>query len=121
MTLPGVHRGPVNFGIKADGRPDYNRTSCDEAIDQDGNLVPTLSLLNDLSIEGLREYAADGMPYSQHLGFTDLRDRADRAAWWSEFWKRATGGDPNGHITSVEELMKRETKPHNLPLWEPQP
>lgn len=121
MTLRGVHRGPVNFGIKADGRPDYNKTSCDEAVTEHGDLVPTIPLINDLSIENLRGYASQGLPYSMHLGFTDLRDRAERAVWWGDFWRRATGGDPNGHITDVNELLKRATQPHHLPLWQPQP
>lgn len=115
--LPGLFRGPVNFGLKADGRPDYDKTSTDELIDAQGNLVSTISLLDDLSIESLRAYVAKGMPYSMHLGFVSLKDRAERAVWWGDFWRRATGGDPNGHVTSVEELLKRETKEHGLPLW----
>lgn len=118
--LPGLFRGPVNFGIKENGRPCYEKTSTDELTDDKGDLVPTVPLLNDLSIEGLRKYVSQRMPYSIHLGFTDLKDRAERAIWWGDFWKRATAGDPNGHITDVNELLKRETKEHGLPLWEPQ-
>jgi hypothetical protein len=119
--LPGLHRGAVNFGLKANGLPDYERTSTDELITANDNLVSTIPLLDDLSIEALQAYAARGMPYSLHLGFLNLHDRAERAAWWGDFWRRATGGDPNNHVTDVNELLKRETKPHGLPLWEPQP
>lgn len=120
--LPGLHRGAVSFGIKEGDRPDYNRTSTDELIDAPGrgNLVPTIPLWHgDDAV--LAEYVSRGLPLVYHLGFLSLKDRAERAVWWKAFWERATAGDPNSHETSVEELMKRETKPHGLPLWEPQP
>lgn len=113
----GLYRGAVNFGVKTDGHPDYNKTSTDELIDKNGNLVSTVSLVGDLSIESLREYVSRGMPISYHTGYINLHDRAERAKWWREFWIRATAGDENKHITSVEELLKAETKLHGLPLW----
>jgi len=113
----GLFRGAVSFGIKPDGRPDYNKTSTDELLDRDGNLVPTLSLLPDpITLESLKPYVAQGLPLSFHLGYINLHDRAERAVWWKAFWERATG-DPNNHITDVNELLKRETKEHGLPLW----
>lgn len=115
--LPGLRRGAVGFGLKPDGRPDYNKTSTDELLDAQGNLVPTFTLLETLDIGQLRAYAAQGMPFSMHLGYLNLKDRAERAVWWKAFWERATAGDPNGHVTSVEELLKRETREHGLPLW----
>lgn len=120
IHLPGLYRGPVYFGIKSNGLPDYNKTSSDELIDNGGNLVPTISMIEDLSIESLREYVSKGLPLVYHLGFLDLNDRATRAVWWKDFWQRATGGDENNHITDVNELLKRETKKHNLPLWKTQ-
>jgi hypothetical protein len=116
--LSGCFRGPVKFGLKQDGHPDYNKTSTDELIDEKGNLVPTISLIDDLSIDNLRQYVYNGYPISYHLGFLNLTDRAERAKWWKEFWEKATNGDKNNHITDVNELLKRETKKHNLPLWE---
>lgn len=113
----GLYRGAVQFGIKPDGRPCYEKTSTDELIDEHGNLVPTASLLDDLSIESLRVYVANGMPVSYHLGFFDLVNRSQRAQWWSSFWTAATNGDPNNHITDVAELEKRHTFEHDLPLW----
>lgn len=115
--LPGLFRGAVNFGLKPDGRPDYNRTSTDELIDRDGNLVATYPLLDEPTIGHLRTYAATGMPFSFHLGYLNLTDRVERAKWWGPFWERATGGDKNGHVTDINELLKRETKPHGLALW----
>jgi hypothetical protein len=113
----GLKRGAVSFGIKENGRPDYNKTSSDELLDQNGNLVPTAALLQDLTIENLRHYANQGWPISYHLGYFDLNNRAERAKWWSKFWFEATLGDPNNHITDVVELEKRHTFEHGLPLW----
>lgn len=114
---PGLFRGAVRSGIKADGRPDYNKTSSDELVSITGDLVPTVPLCQDLSIEGLRAYVAAGWPISYHLGYFDLKSRADRAKWWGQFWVTATGGDTNTHVTDVAELEKRHTFEHGLPLW----
>lgn len=113
----GLKRGAVQFGLKADGRPDYNKTSTDELLTLDGNLASTMPLLRDGSIESLRHYVAQGYPLVYHLGFLDLASRADRAKWWGQFWVNATGGDSNSHITDVAELEKRHTFEHGLPLW----
>lgn len=118
LSKPGYQRGPVNFGIKADGHPDYHKTSTDELIDRNGNLAPTYPLIDDLSIESLRAYVARGLPITYHLGYVDFKERLDRSLWWKSFWERATAGDENQHPTSVEEIAARETKEHGLPLWE---
>lgn len=117
IHLPGLNRGAVKFGIKPDGKPDYNKTSSDELLDNDGNLVPTISMIESLDVESLRDYVERGFFLSFHLGYMQLNDRAEKAKWWKEFWERATGGDKNSHITDVAELMKRETRLHGLPLW----
>lgn len=117
ISRPGYRRGAVSFGIKPDGKIDYDRSSSDELIDSAGNLVPTVSLLPDYTLSSIRPYAANGWPFVWHLGYLSLTDRAERAGWWSEFWLRATGGDPNGHITDVEVLKRRATVEHGLPLW----
>lgn len=113
----GLYRGPAKIGIKPDGRPDYNKTSSDELLDFMGNLVPTASLVDDLSIESLRVYAAAGGPITFHLGYLDFKERLDRSIWWKAFWERATGGDKNTHPTTVEEMAAKEAKEHGLPLW----
>lgn len=117
MHLGGLFRGPVKFGIKPDGRPDYNITSTDELIDSDGNLVKTIPTYACDNLEVLSSYVKLGYPLVYHLGYLNLNDRAERAKWWKNFWEKATGGDPNTHITNVEELLERETKEHNLPPW----
>ncbi len=117
ICKPGNFRGPVNFGFKADGRIDYNKSSSDELTDRSGNLVPTMDLLPDLSIETLREYVKFGMPISYHLGYLNLENRLDRSIWWKDYWTRTTG-DENKHPSTMEELAARATKPHGLPLWE---
>lgn len=113
----GLSRGPVSFGLKADGRPDYNRTSTDEALRPDGQLATTARLLQDNTLEGLQRYVAAGMPITYHLGYVSLADRLDRSLWWKAFWERATNGDPNQHPTSIEQLAAKATVPHGLPLW----
>lgn len=113
----GLFRGPVHFGLKEDGRPDYNKTSTDELIDENHQLVLTHKLFSGDGLEDLADYVSKGMPLVYHLGYVDLKDRAARAKWWKEFWNNATGGDENTHTSSIEELEKRHTKPHGLPLW----
>lgn len=117
MGRKGLKRGAVQFGIKENGRPDYNKTSSDEALREDGSLVSTYPLLQNPTIENLRAYVQAGMPLVYHVGYLSLTERASRAAWWDSFWKMATLGDANSHITDVEELEKRHTFEHNLPLW----
>lgn len=116
VSRPGLYRGPVRFGIKDDGRPCYDRTSTDELIDQHGNLVPTVSLLDDYSVDSLKPYVAHGWPLVYHLGYVSLTDRLERSLWWKAFWERASG-DPNQHPTSVEEMARKQTVVHGLPLW----
>lgn len=113
----GYFRGAVKFGLKPDGRPDYNKTSTDELIDRNDNLVPTASLLDDLSIESVRQYVGRGNPVIYHLGYVDFKERLDRSLWWKDYWTRVTG-DENKHPTSIEEIAARETKSHGLPLWD---
>lgn len=116
-------RGPVHFGIKSDGKPDYNVTSTDELIDVDGKLARWFPLVRPangqyLTIEDLRPYIKSGMPISYHLGYVSLVDRLDRSLWWKRFWERASG-DQNKHPDTIEELAARETKEHGIPhpLW----
>ncbi len=118
LHKPGYQRGPVNFGIKEDGHPDYNKTSTDELIDPKGNLAPTFPLINELTIESLRTYVQQGMPVTYHIGYLDFKERLDRSLWWKAYWEKATNGDENKHPTSVDEIAARETKTHGLPLWE---
>jgi hypothetical protein len=123
-ALGDFRRGPVYFGVKPDGKPDYNVTSTDELIDPDGKLVRHYPLLRPangqyLTMEDLKPYVKAGLPTVYHLGYLSLKDRLDRSLWWRDYWVRATGGDTNKHPTSIEELANRETKEHGLPhpLW----
>jgi hypothetical protein len=123
-ALGAFRRGPVHWGVKSDGKPDYNVTSTDELIDVDGKLVRWYPLLRPAAteqptIDDLRPYVKAGMPVVYHLGYLSLKDRLDRSIWWRDYWVRATGGDANKHPTSIEELAARETKEHGLPqpLW----
>jgi hypothetical protein len=113
----GLYRGAVSFGIKADGRPDYNKTSTDELIDKNGNLCRTMPLTSDFSIEGIRTYVKNGMPIIYHVGYLNLNDKLERSIWWKEYWNKATGGDDNQHPTNIEELAKKKSELHGLPLW----
>lgn len=113
----GLFRGASRVGLKPDGRPDYNKTSTDELLDMMGNLVPTVPLVPDLSLSTVVRYVADGWPITFHLGYVDFKERLDRSLWWKSYWEKATGGDPNQHPTTIEEMAARETQAHGLPLW----
>ena len=110
-------RGPVNFGLKQNGLPDYNKTSTDELIDEDGNLVPTFDVVKGDN-DRLLKYMKDGYPFVYHLGYVDFNERVKRNnEFWIPFWEKATGGDKNNHATNTEQLEKRECFEHGLPLW----
>lgn len=113
----GLYRGAVSFGIKSDGRPDYNLSSTDELIDSKGNLVPTVSLIQNMSLPNLRLYVGAGWPLTMHLGYLSFSDRLQRSLWWKQFWNVATGGDENQHPTSIGEMASRDSVEHGLPLW----
>ena len=111
----GFFRGAVNFGLKADGRPDYNKTSTDELIDSDGNLVAAVNLA---TMDNPLLYMQHGWPFVYHLGYVDFNERVKRNnEFWIPFWEKATGGDKNNHATDTEQLEKRESFKHGLPLW----
>lgn len=123
-ALGAFRRGPVHWGLKPDGKPDYNVTSTDELIDPDGKLVRYLPLVRPAAegqptIDDLTPYVKAGMPIVYHLGYLSLKDRLDRSIWWKAYWEKATGGDKNQHPTSIEEMAARDTKDHGLPqpLW----
>ena len=113
----GVYRGAWRGGIKADGFPDYNKTSTDEAITENGDLVSAVPLTYDMSFPVLKTYVDLGFPLVFHVGYLSFGERLDRSLWWREYWERATSGDKNSHPTSVEEIAARETVEHGLPLW----
>jgi hypothetical protein len=113
----GLYRGAVNFGIKEDGRPDYHKTSTDELIDKDGNLVPTINMVNSLGLQDPYEYIKRGYPFVYHLGYTDLHKRVLRNHFWKAYWEKATGGDKNNHSLDINDLLGKEYPRHNLPLW----
>jgi hypothetical protein len=113
----GANRGPVNFGLKENGLPDYNKTSTDELIDKDGNLLPTFPLnkIKD-NLDGLN-YFKSGLPFTYHLGYVDLNERVKRNEFWKNFWEKATGGDSNTHSLNIQDYTSKSVSPHNLQLW----
>ncbi len=113
----GLFRGAVKQGVKADGHPDYNVTSTDELIDENGDLVPTASLLQNYELENVKLYVEAGFPLVYHLGYLSFGDRLDRSIWWKDFWVKATNGDANQHPTTIEEMAAKEAIEHGLPLW----
>lgn len=114
----GTFRGPVHFGIKENGLPDYNKTSTDELIDENNTLVSYYPILSLLNLDE-HAYASSGYPFVYHLGYVDLKERVKRNEFWKPFWEKATGGDSNTHELEVKHLKDRlvQTKQLNLPLW----
>lgn len=114
----GLKRGPVNFAIKEDGRPDYNKTSTDELINHKGELLQTYPLCDFNDEKKAIEYCLSGAPFVYHLGYVDLKERLKVNKFWHSFWVDATGGDPNTHDVTEEELKARGRVKHGLQLWE---
>lgn len=113
----GLFRGAVNFGIKENGLPDYNKTSTDELIDKNHNLVSTVNILQAVNINDPILYMKNGFPFVYHLGYTDLHKRIIRNHFWKNFWNNATGGDENAHTLNIKDLENNNLFQHNLELW----
>lgn len=113
----GLYRGPVNFGLKDNGRPDYNKTSTDELIDSSGNLVPTLNIVQATNFNDPYLYIQNNLPFVYHLGYTNLDDRVKRNVFWKSFWEKATGGDKNTHALDKGQLHIEGLMPTNIKLW----
>lgn len=113
----GLFRGAVNFGLKDNGLPDYNKTSTDELIDENKNLVPTVNILQATNIYDPIKYMKSNLPFVYHLGYTDLHKRIVRNHFWKSYWEQATGGDKNNHSLNVQDLLGKDYPVHNLELW----
>lgn len=113
----GLYRGAVNFGLKENGLPDYNKTSTDELIDEYGNLVPTLNIVQGLNFNTPMEYIKLGYPFVYHLGYTDFHKRIKRNNFWKPFWEKATGGDANTHSLNIDDLHKENLNTLEIQKW----
>lgn len=113
----GLYRGAVDFGIKENGRPDYNKTSTDELIDENKKLVPTINILEATRLFDMNQYIKNDYPFVYHLGYTNFDDRIKRNFFWKPFWEKATGGDKNSHSLNKNDLYANDIKPTNLKLW----
>ncbi|MEY4371021.1 MAG: hypothetical protein RIQ48_737 [Pseudomonadota bacterium] len=113
----GLYRGPVNFGIKENGLPDYNKTSTDELIDKNGNLVPTINIVQSLNFKESIDYIELNYPFIYHLGYTDFHKRVKRNNFWKPFWEKATGGDSNTHVLNVNDLYQNNLLELKIPKW----
>ncbi len=124
IAKKGLYRGAVNFGIKENGRPDYNLTSTDELTDKDGNLVNSRNMVQllynrpEINNSDIIEYMKAGYPHIFHLGYVKFEDRVNRNnTFWIKYWENATLGDKNNHAKTIGELEKKEAFEHGLPLW----
>lgn len=113
----GLYRGAVNFGIKDNGRPDYNKTSTDELIDSNSNLVPTLNVVQALGLNDPYQYIVNQYPFVYHLGYTDFHKRVKRNHFWKNFWENATGGDKNTHSLNEKDLEINGLNETKIGLW----
>lgn len=110
----GLYRGAVKFGLKSDGRPDYNKTSTDELIDADGNLTKFQDLLPVANFENLQFYFEKGFPLIVHEGYLNLdKNKLNRSLWWKKFWENASMQE-NTHPTTIEELANKESIQHGI-------
>jgi hypothetical protein len=112
-----LYRGPVNFGIKENGLPDYNKTSTDELIDKNSNLVPTINIVQSLNFQQAIDYIQLEYPFVYHLGYTDFHKRIKRNNFWKPFWEKATGGDMNTHSLNIKDLEQKDLKILNIEKW----
>lgn len=113
----GLYRGAVDFGVKENGRPDYDKTSTDELIDENKKLVPTINILEATRLFDMNQYIKNDYPFVYHLGYTNFDDRIKRNSFWKPFWEKATGGDKNSHSLNKNDLYVNDIKPTNLKLW----
>jgi len=108
----GYHRGVVNFAKQDGEKIDINKSDTCELIDDNGNLVKSLQLQNDVNIINNHE-----LPFVYHLWAVDFDQRIRQNKIWKPVWELRAGREVTNIITEREELEKIPVFCHNLPLW----
>jgi len=104
----GVYRGPVTFAKKENGLIDTDKSDTCEAINHNGELLPSMSL-----IDFMKDLNTD-FPHVVHLGYLDLEQRIEHNKFWGPVWS-ARSGKKVEVATDLETLEKEnEAKPHGL-------
>lgn len=110
------YRGAVNFAKREDGSLDINKSDSCELIDKNGNLIPYFvdSRFAEPFTNKEIESFDISMPHVIHLGYLDLKKRAEHNKFRKKCWE-AMDGKPVEVATTVEELEKEnQCFPHKL-------
>jgi len=111
----GVQRGIVNFAKTEEG---FDRTKSDstEAIDKDGNLVPSADLVLSTGKWTDLEYCKKRMPFIWHLGYLSLSRRTKlNKEFWKEKWDSYGEGESDV-IVDIESFEKKEVFKHGIDI-----
>ena len=111
----GVQRGVVNFAKTEEG---FDRTKSDstEAIDEDGNLVPSSDIVQCTGSWSNLEYCKKRMPFIWHLGYLSLSRRTKlNKEFWKEKWDSYGEGESDV-IVDIESFEKKEVFEHKLEI-----
>jgi len=111
----GVHRGIVNFAKTPEG---FDRTKSDstEAIDKDGNLVPSADIVKSTGDWTDLEYCKKRMPFVWHLGYVSFDHRLKiNKDFWKEKWDNCGEGEADV-VMDIETLEKKEVFKHGIDI-----
>lgn len=116
MHKAGLFRGPVNFGKLNNGHVDINKSDTCELIDQNGNLIPAISLMRNGTIaEKLFYIKSQNLPFVIHTGYLDLTTRILRNhQFWKQHWSIEAGQPVDNVPMSIEEINDEIYVEHGL-------
>lgn len=101
-----LYRGPVNFGRKNNGTVDIAKSDTCELIYQNGELVKSKFLPNDIQL--LRQ---KNVPFVVHTGYLNLDNRILRNKnFWIKHWEIESGGEKPNH--KVHSSIEEFNEPH---------
>jgi glycosyltransferase involved in cell wall biosynthesis len=118
MHKPGLKRGPVNFGKLPDGTINTHLSDSTELINKDGNLVHSHHILGKMDNLCSFLKVLRNTPFVYHLALADLDHKEFLYHGYAkEYWNALSGGRVPAYVINAEEMKKRKTIYHNLPLW----
>lgn len=111
----GVQRGIVNYAKTKEG---FDRTKSDstEAIDENGNIVPSADIVKSTGSWTDLEYCKKRMPFVWHLGYLSLSRRTKlNKEFWKEKWDSYGEGESDV-VVDIESFEKRQVFKHELDI-----
>ncbi len=116
MHKGGLYRGVVKFAELSDGRIDTSKSDTCELIDKEGNLVPTVQIINPDYLRPENCKYLNNYIYTLHLGYLNFNYRLKINQFWKPHWENRAGRTIDDIVLEKCELLAEETVEHKLIL-----